>query len=482
MKLKLLHKGLLLVSIPLCFELSIFTVLINLQDQVEQQAQRVHNHKKFNDGANRIMRDILAIAGAINDYSMYSCLTGNRLDGWIADIRRNFQEVKQSADRPSVLSAIEECESGIGLVRDQLAQAKQKMQNPNYDVSVIHDTKRIIQNQLDKTLRVALLRLAQRSLRITDDDETKTIRDRIEILLKCALGLSVLFAFIGATMYSKHLVGRLSLLGENARRLAQGEQLLSPVSGSDEIAELDRNFHYAAELIEAAKRMRQEVTAMISHDLKAPLQTVRSFLEMLEHGFFGTLDEPETRLLLTTQNACEHMVVLIDSVLQLEKLRTGNVQLQTVSVELAPLLDKCIAAIKLLTEEKGVILVEGYKQSSSASVEGDAFWLEQVFVNILSNAVKFTAKNSTVSVSTEKSEMHAVIRITDQGPGISKEDRSLIFDRFHRVQSTAGIAGTGLGLPIARELIELHHGSIAVESEVGRGSTFAISLPLSKQS
>ncbi len=480
MKLKLLHKGLLLVSIPLCFELSIFTVLINLQDQVEQQAQRVNNHKKFNDGANRIMRDIIAIGAAIDEYSMYSCLTGNRLDGWIADIGRNFQEVKQSADRPSMLSAIEDCERGIGLVRDQLALAKQKMQNPNYDVSVIHDTKSIIQNQLEKTLRVALLRLAQRSLHITDDDETKTIRDRIEILLKCALGLSVLFAFIGATIYSKHLVGRLSLLGENARRLAQGEQLLSPVSGSDEIAELDRNFHYAAELIEAAKRMRQEVTAMISHDLKAPLQTVRSFLEMLEHGFFGTLDEPGRRLLLTTQNACEHMVVLIDSVLQLEKLRTGNVQLQTVSVELAPLLDKCIAAIKLLAEEKGVVLVEGYKQSSSASVEGDAFWLEQVFVNILSNAVKFTAKNSTVSVSTEISDMHVVIRITDQGPGIPKEDRKLIFDRFHRVQSTAGIAGTGLGLPIARELIELHHGSIAVESEVGKGSTFAISLPLSK--
>jgi signal transduction histidine kinase len=160
------------------------------------------------------------------------------------------------------------------------------------------------------------------------------------------------------------------------------------------------------------------------------------------------------------------MVNLISSVLHLEKLRTGNVQLQAVPIELAPLLDKCLESVTLLAEEKEVALSIQPISTSALKVVGDAFWLEQVFVNLLSNAIKFTPPKSTVSVSAQTFDDNVEVRVTDQGPGIREGEKKLIFE-----------TGTGLGLPIAKELIELQKGSIAVESTLGKGSTFVILLP-----
>jgi signal transduction histidine kinase len=401
----------------------------------------------------------------------------------IADMKGRFEELKVLAhDDPPVLTDVESCYRAFNLILQDIRDLKAKIRRGTFEdiPDVIQGSQRQIDQHLKIALQSGLLRLADKSLQASDDVPSQLIREKIRLFLRWALGLSAVFALWTATMLSRHLVGRLSRLTNNANRLAEGKPLLAAIGGTDEVAELDRNFHCAAELTQAAKRMRQEVTAMITHDLKTPLQSVRSYLNMMEHGHFGALNEQGVKLLATTQNASEHMVALIDNVLQLEKLRTGNVRLQAAPIKLAPLLDKCLDSVKLLAAEKAITLSRSYNQSSSENADGDAFWLEQVFVNILSNAIKFTPRNSTVSVSTHSANGDVEIRIADQGPGIPEADKKLIFDRFHRVQSTASVAGTGLGLPIAKELIELHHGSISVESDVGKGSTFAIRLPLSK--
>lgn len=171
------------------------------------------------------------------------------------------------------------------------------------------------------------MELGSSALQPSDYVVSNKIRDQIRTLLNWALVMSVLFAMIGATLYTKHIAGRLSLLSNNASRLGRGEPLLAPVAGRDEVAELDKNFHHAAKLIEEAKRMRQEVTAMVTHDLKTPLQSIRSYLEMLENGLFGELNDEGTRLLSRAEKSCLHMVTLINSVLQVEQLRAGKMQL-----------------------------------------------------------------------------------------------------------------------------------------------------------
>jgi signal transduction histidine kinase len=485
MKLTLLRKVLLLVSIPLCFEITIFGFLIYLQDQVQRETQRINRNKKINDMVNLILSDGIQLSDNIqlDSYQFLNASSINKkVAACVADVYSRFEELKVLAhDDPAVLKDVESCQGSMNLLVQDVADLKQKIQSASFDE--LPNLIRKAKNQLDLHLAVAyrsgLFELAEKSLRASDDGPSKQMREAIRTVLKGALVVSALLALSGATMLSKYLVGRLSHLANNANRLAEGKPLLAAIGGTDEVAELERNFHYAAELIEAAKRMRQEVTAMITHDLKTPLQSVRSYLEMMEHGLFGPLNEQGLKLLSTTQNATEHMVGLIDNVLQLEKLRSGNVKLQATSIKLAPLLNTCLDSVNLLAAEKDIVIAANY-QSSSDNVDGDAFWLEQVFVNILSNAIKFTPNNSTVSISTHSANGDVEIRIADQGPGIPDKDKKLIFDRFHRVESTSTVAGTGLGLPIARELIELHHGSISVASEVGKGSTFAIKLPLSK--
>jgi len=338
-----------------------------------------------------------------------------------------------------------------------------------------------IDQHLVATLRAGMFELAERTSLAIDDVPSQKIRQNIRLLLKCALGVSVLLALGVAIVFSKQLVDRLSRLSDNARRLASGTPLHAPIGGSDEVAELDKTFHSAAELIEAAKRMRQEVTAMISHDLKTPLQSVRSYLEMIERGSLGELNERGVKLLATSKNASRHMVDLIDNVLQLEKLRSGNLQLQVAPIDLLPFLDGCLDSVRLMAANKNMTMIDQYNQAGSVFVSGDEFWLKQVLVNILGNAIKYSPENTSVTVTTVKIDDKLEIRINDQGPGIPEADKKLIFERFHRVDSTASVKGTGLGLPIAKELIEMHHGSISVESESGKGSTFAVQLPLSQE-
>lgn len=483
MKLKLLHKGLLLVSIPLCFEITIFGALLNLQNQIEIEAERVNNNKKISDAINGVVHDVISITDTFepdplhigNEPSIISRTLAVKHQ--LANIMVRFKQMKVLAkDDPVLLEKVEICSRGLMQAKDDLMDfGRQVQDSPDQELPRMY--KRKLNGELHNSMQNGLLELGELSMRGTDDIASRKLRERIRLLLKAALGFSVLFALFCAAMFSKHLAGRLSQVGENADKLAKGEPLLAPLGGTDEVAELDNHLHYAANLIEAAKRMRQEVTAMITHDLKTPLQAVRSYLEMLEAGLFGELNEQGTRLLATTESASQHMVGLIDSVLQLEKLRTGNVKLQTTLLEVAPILDKCLESVNVLAQAKNISMVTDYT-SEECDVSGDAFWLQEVFVNILSNAIKFAPEKSIVSITTRKSDQNVEIAVADQGPGISTDEMRLIFERFSRLKATANVTGTGLGLPIAKELVELHNGSIRVESEVGKGSTFIVTLPI----
>lgn len=483
MKLTLLRKGVLLVSIPLCFEVLIFGWLINIQDNLEREAQRINHNKQINDLVNLILRDTVLInnALALNYTHSLTGFNSKEIQARVTDIRQNFLDLEVLAhDDPVVLGSVGKCEAGLALAFQDISRLKEGLHTAKSVKELQHlisATRSSLEKHLYITLRGGMFELALEAMHGSDDKVTEKIEGQKKLLLQCALGLSALIAVLGTYILSTTLVRRLTLVNQNAERLGKGQPLLPPFGGNDEVADLDRSFHHAAELIEAAKKMRQEVTAMITHDLKSPLQSVRSYLEMLENSRFGTLNQPGLRLLPKAQNASNQMGVLIDNVLQLEKLRSGVVRLQTSAIDLPQLLNQCLDGLSLLAEHKQVVFARDYASAGCDTISGDAFWLEQVFVNLLSNAIKFTATGSTVSVGTKGRTPGTVeVRITDQGPGIADEEMKLIFDRFHRVQSTGDVAGTGLGLPIAKELIELHHGAISVESEIGKGSTFILSL------
>ena len=288
----------------------------------------------------------------------------------------------------------------------------------------------------------------------------------------------MLVGICGAALFTQQLVKRLNKLSTNASILAKGGPLLPVEKGTDEVAELDRSFHRAADAIQHATKMRREVTAMITHDLKTPLQSIMSFLEMLHLGLLAKLNEKGTGLLEQSEKEARKMVGLIDSVLQLEKLRSKKVNLQTERLAIVPVIDKSVESVQSQADEKGLDLKREYAQHSGEIVEVDSFWIGQVLVNILSNAIKFSPPRSFILITIRSNKEDLVIRISDKGPGIPEQERKLVFERFHRLKLPGeNVAGSGLGLAISKELIEMHNGSIELESELGAGSTFGIRLP-----
>jgi two-component system sensor histidine kinase SenX3 len=134
--------------------------------------------------------------------------------------------------------------------------------------------------------------------------------------------------------------------------------------------------------------------------------------------------------------------------------------------------------VKILADAREIELDSKYNRSARDFIMGDAFWLQQTFANILSNAIKFSPEKTRVTINIQRSNDGIEVAVTDEGAGIAPHEINLIFERFQRLQSAANVSGSGLGLPIAKELIEMHQGSISVRSELGKGSTFIVRLPI----
>ncbi|CAN5279961.1 hypothetical protein BH10CYA1_BH10CYA1_46010 [soil metagenome] len=487
MKLTLLHKGLILVCIPLCFEILVFSYLINVQNQVELEAQKINRNKKINDKVNLIFSDIFSVVNLVRPTSSDALATSfipKRVFASVADLSKRFDELEVLAqDEPEMLHNIREGKAEINLTFEVLKKMKsQLLKDDPSDISqTLHDSTLNAELHLQRLMNVGIFDWATKN-QTERELLRKDLWEQIRIILECGLALSLLFGIAGSFLLSKQLMRRASHLTENAVLMGQGKPLLPVLVGTDELAQLDRNFHQAASLLEAAKRMRQEVTAMITHDLRMPLQTVLGFLEKLGPGRFGELNALGRRFLPITLNSCNHMSNLIDNVLQLERLRSGSIRLTTSQVDLTAFLEKCISSVQLLAEEKNISVTLNRNSENPPLIKIDPFWMEQVVVNILSNAVKFSPKGSSILIDTSDEVRNSIIRIADQGPGIPADEQKLIFDRLYRMQSTASAPGTGLGLAIAKELVELHGGSIGVESIEGQGATFLLKLPRSNSS
>ncbi len=227
-----------------------------------------------------------------------------------------------------------------------------------------------------------------------------------------------------------------------------------------------------------AERIKQEVLAMVSHDLRTPLATVRGFLEMLEGGLFGDLNERGQHLLTVADRSTLRMLTLIKDLLEIERLEAGMLELHKTTVSLDSVFEHSVQAVQSLSTDKSVS-VEII--SSSALVEADEDRLVQVVVNLLTNAIKFSSPRGIVQVFANQSKSNAEISVRDQGRGIPRSQIKNIFDRFKQVETTDATekSGTGLGLAICKALVELHGGTIKVNSEEGQGSTFTFTIPLS---
>jgi len=228
---------------------------------------------------------------------------------------------------------------------------------------------------------------------------------------------------------------------------------------------------------ERINRLKSEFMASISHELRTPLHTIIGFAELLAEETEGALMEKQKRFLHHIQTDAEHLLGLINDVLDLSRIEAGGLQLHTEPVSLQAIVTDVIASLSPYANSKGVSLWAG--DNLEWLVSADPVRLRQILSNLLNNGAKFTQTGGQVAVDAVLDGAFVRIAVVDTGIGIAAEECSRIFDKFYQVGFTpVGVReGTGLGLAICRQLIEMQGGRIWVESEPANGSRFYFTLP-----
>jgi signal transduction histidine kinase len=244
-------------------------------------------------------------------------------------------------------------------------------------------------------------------------------------------------------------------------------------------ARLFREIEDKSRQIEAANRHKSEFLANMSHELRTPLNAIIGFSEVLGERLFGELNEKQAEYTQDILTSGQHLLSLINEILDLSKVEAGRMELEAASFDLPLAIDNARTFVRERATKHGITVDVDIDQRLGDFV-GDERKIKQILLNLLSNAVKFTTEGGRIRIDARQSDEAVEISVSDTGTGIAPDDLPKIFEEFRQVGSDYAhkTEGTGLGLTLAKKFVELHGGKIWVESEVGKGSTFIFTLPI----
>lgn len=230
--------------------------------------------------------------------------------------------------------------------------------------------------------------------------------------------------------------------------------------------------------LEIANKHKSEFLANMSHELRTPLNAIIGFSEVLGERMFGELTAKQEQYVRSIHSSGQHLLSLINDILDLSKIEAGRMELDLTCFDLATALENAVTLLRERASRNGVRLALELNGEIGNWV-ADERKVKQILLNLLSNAVKFTPKGGKVTVNARRVNGHVEIAVADTGVGIAPHDREMVFEEFRQIghDHLKKGEGTGLGLTLTRRFVELHGGCITLQSEVGKGSVFAFTLP-----
>ncbi len=313
-----------------------------------------------------------------------------------------------------------------------------------------------------------------------------TVTDaRVGRLLK-ALEKDGYHGFLVAPLEAKHeLLGAVCLL---YRRNEPVVDAAVPTLRAlcDQVALVVRNIQYNEELarkndeLTHLDQLKSDFMATMSHELRTPLTSIIGYSDMLLSGMTGELNEKQSAFVDSILKGGESLLNLINDVLDLTKIEAGRLELNREAVDLRAALLGVLPVVKPRAQDKR-IRISTFLPTDLPLVWADPGKLNQILLNLITNGIKYTHENGSVSVEARTTGDLVEIWVNDTGIGIAREDQDKVFQRFTQIDSSAtrSQGGTGLGLAIVRELVELHGGTIRMQSKLGKGSSFIFTLPIS---
>ncbi len=282
---------------------------------------------------------------------------------------------------------------------------------------------------------------------------------------------AILFSFL----FVRQMTGPLRKLDYASRRVAAGRfDERVDIRSSDEMGRLAASFNEMAASLETSEKVKKRLIADISHELRTPITAIRTTLEGLRDGLIepsaGTLTSLHDKILLTTR--------LVQDLHQLALADAGRLSIQPTRRSIEHVLEDILETIGVQMEDEGIELIRDI-QPELPLVSIDAHRIEQVLLNLLSNAIRHTPSGGQIVVHASRLKSEVLVQIRDSGPGLSETDLEHVFDRFYRAdEARSSDTGTGLGLSIAKALIEAHSGRIWAENALEGGASFSFALPI----
>lgn len=239
------------------------------------------------------------------------------------------------------------------------------------------------------------------------------------------------------------------------------------------------------DLLEAQQKAEQAQKAMgnfmssMSHELRTPLNAILGFSQLMEYDANAPLTQSQQEGISIIKQSGEHLLTLINELLDLSKIEAGTIQIEDEQVNPRDVLDGCLALVQMQADKAGIAVIDETLDQDLPFVKGDGVRVKQVMLNFLSNAIKYNTADGRVMIRCCVEDDRMKLTVVDTGKGMSDQQMQSLFQPYARLgaEDTA-IEGTGLGLTITKKLVELMHGEIVVESELGKGSAFSVTLPL----
>jgi signal transduction histidine kinase len=247
-----------------------------------------------------------------------------------------------------------------------------------------------------------------------------------------------------------------------------------------EFGRLASSYQTMTKQLAELERLRAEFVGVASHELKTPINVIIGYLELLQEGIFGELTPKQKEILRTIGKQANGLTRLVKRLLDISRFEASGGKLEVREVDLQRLLTTLESSFSVLAMQRDIAFSVEHGENLPAHVYWDEDRINEVLGNLISNAFKFTPRGGRVALSVDSVDSNVVITVADTGAGISAAQLPHIFDKFYQAdnQAQAASKGTGLGLAIAKEIVEAHGGETTVESRVGEGTTFVVTLPI----
>ena len=291
--------------------------------------------------------------------------------------------------------------------------------------------------------------------------------------------IAIIIALILTYFISRRITSPIRVLTSTVEKLGQGDFAQRvQVQSQDEVGKLARKFNLMAGDLERLEKLRRRIVADIAHELRTPLSNIAGYLEAIRDGVV----KPDAAAIASLSEEVDLLSRLVNDLQELAMADAGDLRLICQPEDLGQIIEQSVKAIRVKAQDKG-LEVSVDIPSGLPLVNVDYHRISQVLHNFLSNAITHTAAGGKIAVSARQNDHSIKVSVADNGAGIPAEDLPHMFERFYRVDKSRARAGggSGLGLTIAKRLVEAHGGSVDVRSEMGKGSVFSFTLPVQRQ-